>query len=374
MSKVFEALRRQQQNEKDNEFGRDPLAARVGTPEAPISNKTWDHIDEGFGLPSMIGVPDGPRSNEGMVLPSFDRTDEGQEAGEPAELREQPPELRDGPRKNKKRKVAIIKRGQQEIPVEQLSMARLHPRLILLTDPQTPECEQFRTLRTELFHASAKKQTQVVTVTSAVGGEGKTSTVLNLAFAIAQSKEKRVLVVDGDLRRPNIALYLGIRPTVGFTEILNGENDIFSSIFRLEGQDLYVLPVSRESNHPTELLSSERLETMLAQVREYFDFILIDSPPIMPFADSRLLANHSDAVIMVVRAGMATYDTVERAIDSLPQGRVLGIVLNGAEHKQEAGYYDNYRYYAQREQNQRTVRSKIANGLNKIGIVRRKRS
>ncbi len=422
MSKVFEALQRQQQNEKDKEAGRDPLAGEIGSPETAANGEIQDDPNANFELPALIGAPTGPRSIEGMIIPAVKTIVEDQKEGpahaqssqasqasqatngkavpgnsngddggvlisemvetaRPAarrsieqarshaptirrpqpEIQEEQSEIIDPQPETKRAKPRPVERNPQEIQVERLAATRLHPRLILLTDPQAPECEQYRTLRTEIFHAAARKQTQIIIVTSALAGEGKTSTVLNLAFAIAQSKEKRVLVIDGDLRRPNIASYLGIRPTVGLVEALNGETDIFGSLFCLDEQDLYVMPVVRESNNPTELLSSERFNGIIAQLREYFDFVLVDSPPVMPFADSRLLANHADAVILVVRAGMALYETVEKAIAALPQSRILGVVLNGAEHIKDADYYNYYYNYAEREQRRRTIGGKIAN-------------
>ncbi|MBL8187381.1 MAG: CpsD/CapB family tyrosine-protein kinase, partial [Acidobacteria bacterium] len=238
-------------------------------------------------------------------------------------------------------------RRQHEVPIEPIVPSRLHPRLVLLTDPQAAECEQYRTLRTQLFHAAERKKTQVITITSTLAGEGKTSTIINLGLAIAQS-EKRVLIIDGDLRRPNVAAYLGVKPKAGLGDALRGEAEPLDSLFTLEGHEMYVLAVSRESANPTELLSSERLVEMIADLRNYFDFILIDSPPVLPFADARLLANQADAVMLVIRAGMAQYETVEKAIDALPAAKMLGVVLNGAEVFEEAGYYDYYYNYSQR--------------------------
>jgi capsular exopolysaccharide synthesis family protein len=212
---------------------------------------------------------------------------------------------------------------------------------------------------------------QVVTVTSALAGEGKTSTVLNLGLAIAQSKEKRVLIIDGDLRRPNIGAYLGMQPKIGLAETLSGETEALNVIFCVDGQELYVLPVSGESENPTELLSSERLEEMIRLLRGYFDFILIDSPPIMPFADSRLLTNHADAVILVIRSGMTPYETVEKAIDALPAGRILGVVLNSAEHRKEAGYYDYYYNYSGREQRRQSIREKVTHRIRRSWVGRK---
>lgn len=399
MSKVFEALLRQQQSEQNGDAAHDPLAASIGSPESVSANgdSVEAHTDSiTFELPSVIGTPVGPRSNEGAIFtlnqppspiettqPNGKPNGTGKSAPEPSrltaeevrsiaeKLKKAPPVIRQAPTEletpepepivtNDDSRTSIPdssatrhpqseirnQRRQHEVPVEPIVPSRLHPRLVLLTDPQAAECEQYRTLRTQLFHAAERKQTQVVTITSTLAGEGKTSTVINLGLAIAQS-EKRVLIIDGDLRRPNVAAYLGVKPKAGLGETLRGEANPLDSLFTLEGHEMYVLAVSRESANPTELLSSERLVEMIGDLRNYFDFILIDSPPVLPFADARLLANQADAVMLVIRAGMAHYETVEKAIDALPAAKMLGVVLNGAEVFEEAGYYDYYYNYSQ---------------------------
>lgn len=389
MSKVFEALLRQQQSEQmaeqNGSTAIDPLAEQTGLPGSSAENVQAD-----FEMPSVIGAPVGPRSNEGAIFtlnqphsPTEPHKTNGKPngTGKPAaeshrmtsdevrgiaeRLKKAPPVIRQTPAEPEASKSeqemtggdprlptpdsspARNQKRQHEVRVEPIVQSRLHPRLILLTDPQSAECEQYRTLRTQLFHAAERKKTQVVTVTSTLAGEGKTSTVINLGLAIAQS-EKRVLIIDGDLRRPNVAAYLGVKPKVGLGETLAGEAAALDSLFTLEGQEMYVLAVSRESANPTELLSSERLVEMIAELRGYFDFILVDSPPVLPFADARLLANQADAVMLVVRAGMAQYETVEKAIEALPAAKMLGVVLNGADDFEEAGYYDYYYNYSQR--------------------------
>ncbi|HQR35028.1 MAG TPA: CpsD/CapB family tyrosine-protein kinase [Blastocatellia bacterium] len=411
MSKVYEALLRQQQIEKNGDTARDPLAAETGSPDSHDENRQTDAEALNFELPSVIGSPVGPRSNEGALFSTFNHqpgndvpvNSPQSPATEPApptpqsdslassktpktngrsaehrrptyadsraiaeKLKKTPPVIRRTKPEISNPKTQIpdsepetsapdaqlptpaVPKRQHEVPVQPIVSSKLHPRLILLTTPQAPECEQYRTLRTQLFHAAEKKKTQVVAVTSTLAGEGKTSTVINLGLAIAQS-EKRVLVIDGDLRRPNIAAYLGTRAKAGFGEALKGEGNPLDLLFTIEGHELYLLAVSRESANPTELLSSERLAEIVAELRQYFDFILIDSPPVLPFADARLLANHADAVILVVRAGMAQYETVEKAIEALPAGKMLGVVLNGAELTEDAGYYDYYYNYAHRD-------------------------
>ena len=374
MSKVFEALERHQKQRR-NDNGRDPLAVETGAPDYDLDkqvNGAGREHAEPFELPSDIGAPVGPRSNDGLIFPSLNAELWERRAGAAVEAASATEHHANGkaafgdaaparpaPAPLVERELA---RSSREIPVERIKLTQLHPRLILITDPGAPECEQYRTLRTQLFHAAEKKPAQVVVVSSALAGEGKTATVLNLAMAIAQSKEKRVLVIDGDLRRPNVAAYLGIHPgsgsNSGLTGVLEGKCEPLDAVVCLDALELYVMPVTGESSNPTELLSSERLALMIEEMREYFDFILVDSPPVMPFADARLLANHSDAVALVVRAGMAPYETVEKAIDVLPPGRILGVVLNSAEHLSGADYYDYYNY-SRREARHRTVWDKV---------------
>lgn len=364
MSKVFEALERHQKQQLKDQ-ARDPLAPV--SPSAHQSNGTNGEAAEaltGFDLLDVIGAPAGRRSNEGMVFPSLNAAmcEATAEPEAEASMNGSAVPAASLPAEPETPAPIVgreLVRTTREIPVERVKLSNLHPRLILLTDPNSPECEQYRTLRTQLFLAAEKKPVQVVLITSALAGEGKTSTALNLALSIAQSKEKRVLVIDGDMRRPNVAAYLGIRPGAGLAGVLEGENEPLDSTVCLDAHELYVLPVKAESPNPTELLSSERLELMLEELREYFDFILVDSPPVMPFADARLLANHADAVVLVVRAGFAPYETVEKAIDVLPPGRMLGVVLNGAERLAGADGYDYYYNYARREERRRTVMDKV---------------
>ena len=360
MGRVLDALQRQQENQETES---DPLIEAMGAlatvPELPR-----------FDLPERIGSPSAPRSNEGSVLTffseaelaqgDFDESGLGRKAApnglnissysqgtanpgtnglvpiaKPALL------ASDG----KERRFVPPSTVEPSVPTTIcLDEARLHTRLVLFTNQQSAGCEQYRTLRTQVFHAAEKQLTQVILVTSAVAGEGKTSTLLNLAWAIAQSREKRVLVIDSDLRRPSISSYLGLDFELGLGEVLTEASEALPAIVRVADSTLYVLSSTQAEPQPAELLSKERVSETLAELRQYFDYILIDAPPVVAFADARLLANHADAVIVVVRAGLAGHSTVERAIEALPHNRILGVVLNGADQMSEVGYYGYYGY------------------------------
>ncbi len=306
MSKVYDALRRARDNQGDSVAGRDRLSE-------PMRQKPGEAGGDDPLSSVPIGIPIVPNSDQGRIADGADSSSRG------------------GP--------WPLPEGIEE---RRLLSSELHPRLIMWTDPETPECEQFRTLRTQIMHEAASRPLQVMAVTSALAGEGKTSTVLNLAASMARSGETRVLVVDGDMRRPNVAAYLGLRPARGLGEALAGDSSPWESLLRLEDSAFYLLPVRREIANPTELLSSSRMVELLATLRRYFDYILIDSPPVLPFADARLLTNLADAAILVIRAGMAPHDVVEKSIAAISPHKILGVVLNGAEDLQEANYYHYY--------------------------------
>ena len=359
MGRVFDALQREDKNgQRPN--GHDPLATRHDELE-PLND---------FDLPDCIGAPSGPRSTEGVILPFVpeDQLMDAAEAAEPqpratapsnsaAEKRPiaEPEPQNTAPTSHAEFRRPLTAVREQFTPpqtiqphtrlVAQLEAADLHPRVIMAGDQQSPGCEQYRTLRTQVLQAAEQRLTQVIVITSAVEGEGKTSTALNLAFALAQLKEPRVLVIDSDMRRPEMARYLGLAPEKGLEQALNGQCDVMRTVIHVADSHLYLLPTCSTALHPAELLSSARWSEVLTELRRYFDFILVDSPPVTPFADARVLAHQADAVMMVVRAGAAPYSTVERAIAALPAGRFLGAVLNDVAETNDATRYGKRRFF-----------------------------
>ncbi|MFN0124010.1 MAG: CpsD/CapB family tyrosine-protein kinase [Blastocatellia bacterium] len=374
MGRIFDALQRDQEVQPG--IRRDPLVKATQSPELAQ--------DQQIELPDMIGAPGVPRSNHGGVLSYLPEEflheqpipQNGQhEAIETARLRPAPAPRPEATAQNpaaaapaaagQRAEMRAFQPGRSKFtppktvsPAVSLSLNldtdRVHPRLVALTEPQSIISEQYRTLRTQIFHEAERRLTQVMVVTSAIAGEGKTSTSLNLAWAVANSKGRRVLLIDSDLRRPSIASYLGIAPAVGLCEVLTGDVDCLDPVIRVHGRSLepdldeeyqlYVLPVKNEARNPTELLSGAALSEVIGEYRQYFDFIIIDSPPVTPFADARLLANQADGVLMVIRSETAPYATVERAIEALSPARMLGVVLNGAREDEDDAYYYDYYY------------------------------
>ncbi len=226
-----------------------------------------------------------------------------------------------------------------------ISAARVEPHLVAITHPQSAYTERYRSLRTRVLHASERRKMQAFVITSAGVMEGKTLTSLNLAWMLAQTDGARALLIDGDLRQPCAADYLGIDAPIGLAEVLTGEASLHEAIIKLEPSGLHLLPGGARREGVAELLSGPRWSTVLAEVRRMFDYIMIDAPPLSLFTDATLLISRADAALIVTRSGQTRYAALERALEPIPREKVLGVILNASnEPMDEQGYYYNQRY------------------------------
>lgn len=219
--------------------------------------------------------------------------------------------------------------------------------LILDGDARSIRSEAFRQLRTNLDFVDVDHPARVVVVTSSVPNEGKSSTATNLAVIFAEAG-KRVLLIEGDLRRPRVAEYLGLEGSVGLTNVLAGQVKLADVLQPWGRGGLTVLPSGSVPPNPSELLGSHAMVDMLEQLTQRFDIILIDSPPLLPVTDAAVLAAHSDGAIIVVRHGKTKRQQLLLAVASLKRvdSRILGAVLNMAPAKGvgSQGYGYSYGY------------------------------
>ena len=222
--------------------------------------------------------------------------------------------------------------------------ARVEPHLVAITQPRSPYCEQFRSLRTRILQAGEREQMRTFVITSAGMAEGKTLTALNLAWLLAQTEGVRALLIDSDLRQPCATDYLAIDAPRGLSEVLGGELSLREAVVRLDPAGLYLLPGGQERDDCAELLSGPTYAGVISEARRLFDFIIIDAPPLGIFTDANLLINRADGALMVVRAGKTRYSMVDKLLAQLPRERMLGIVLNRADEELESNSY----YYQQR--------------------------
>src|SRR6185437_15986599 len=213
--------------------------------------------------------------------------------------------------------------------------------LINPDEPHDGASEEFRSLRTRLNHMQAQQDLRVIVCTSASPAEGKTFTECNLALAQAQL-ELPILLADLDLRRPVVHQQFQCERSPGFSDFLLGEKSLEECIRHVEGTNLYILPAGSAVRNPLELLNMRPVRYTLDSFRKVFNWVILDTPPLLFSADANLLATITDGIILVVRIGSTSYDSVVRAIQTLCENNVLGIVANGARAGE---LYSKYTYY-----------------------------
>jgi receptor protein-tyrosine kinase len=207
-----------------------------------------------------------------------------------------------------------------------------------------PRTEAFRLLRTNLQFLDLDSQPRSLVITSAVAGEGKTTTATNLGIALAQAGRK-VLLVDGDLRRPRVATMLGLDGAVGLTNVLVGNASIGDAIQVHEPTGLHFLATGAKPPNPTEILQSRLAADLLHTLEDTYDMVLIDAPPLLPVADAAVLSTITDGSLLVTRHGKTTRDQLREAIGRIDHvhGRLFGIVMNMIPRRSARSYY--YYYY-----------------------------
>ena len=217
----------------------------------------------------------------------------------------------------------------------------------LLTDLGgfAPRTESFRVLRTNLQFLDLDRQPRSIVISSAVPGEGKSVTSANLAVALAQLGQ-RVLLVDGDLRRPNVAGMLGLDSAIGVTSVLVGDVELKEAIQVHESSGLHLLASGALPPNPTEILQSRVTKELVAEVSDLYDMVIIDAPPLLPVADAAVLAKITDGAILVTRYGSTTREQLKAAVARLDgvSARLFGVVLNVVTRR---GSVTQYNYYDQ---------------------------
>jgi capsular exopolysaccharide synthesis family protein len=204
--------------------------------------------------------------------------------------------------------------------------------------------EQYRRLAASFHQAQGSHGLKVLMVTSAVMGEGKTLTASNLALTLSESYKKNVLLIDGDLRRPALHTLFRVESSPGLSEGLTAGDDQRLAVRQISPR-LGVLTAGRPSADPIASLTSSRMQRVIEEAREAFDWVIIDTPPVALLPDANLLAGMADGVLLVVRAGSTPYDLAQRAVQAIGRERVLGVVLNSSTLDSSTSSYGYYDYY-----------------------------
>jgi protein-tyrosine kinase len=213
------------------------------------------------------------------------------------------------------------------------------------SDPFYPGTEQFRTLRSRLARIRENQPLQTVLISSAVPAEGKTMVATNLAHALVRQQGCRVLLVDADLRAPRVHTLLGAPSNPGLADYIQGGASEFEVIQKGHEEGLYFTPAGTHVTHPSELISSARMKEFLDRVKPEFDWIIIDSSPVLPVADATVLGGLCDGVLLVVRASSTPSDMARKACREFQDSQILGVVLNTADETSEYGSYYSGSHY-----------------------------
>lgn len=207
--------------------------------------------------------------------------------------------------------------------------------------PKGAIAEQYRTLRTNLKRINKENPVKTVVLTSSVHNEGKSTTSVNLAIAMSYEKDRRVLLIDGDLRKSKVHLLLGMKNTKGLSELLNSKATAEEVIRTTQMPDLDIITSGGVPANPSELLESRKMKDLLAEMKLRYDFIIIDTPPIIPLTDAAALGVNVDGVVMVVQTNRTKKEVVTQAEHLLQQAgcNLLGFILTNVEYYIPSYYY-----------------------------------
>ena len=216
-------------------------------------------------------------------------------------------------------------------------------RLVSLTDQGSLAAEKFRVLGLKLRHMRERRKLKRIVITSSVPEEGKSLTAANLALNQSRSKILNTVLIDGDLRRPELGRRFGFnRNLPGLSEVLRGERQLSEVVYKLEGSGLRFIPAGVTPENPIEVMQAGRLQPLLEQLETFFDWIIIDTPPVLPLADTPLWMKLADGVLLVTREGVCERKQLERTVEVIDRSTMLGVVVNSCHSNEQKYYYSRY--------------------------------
>jgi len=219
----------------------------------------------------------------------------------------------------------------------------LQSRLVCVTDKESLAAEKFRFVAVRLRQLQQSRALKTVLITSCVPKEGKSMVAANLACTLARRARQKTLLLEGDLRRPSLAQMFGLGRIPGICEWLQGESGPATSIYRLEGPDLWILPAGSTPRNPLELMQSGRLSALMDQLKAWFDWIVVDSPPVLPLGDTSVWMRLADGILLVTRQGTSEKRQLQRGLETIEQSKLIGALLNCSTNTAHSDYYSYYR-------------------------------
>ncbi len=214
-------------------------------------------------------------------------------------------------------------------------------RLVSIEKEDSLGSEKFRFLAVRLRHMRQTRPLKKILITSTIPQEGKSTVAANLACTLARRKPQKTLLLEGDLRRPTLATRFGLGRVAGLSEWFHGEGTAMN-IYRLESLNLWVLPAGNAAENPLELMQSGKLGALMEHLTAWFDWIVIDSPPVLPLADTSVWARLADGILLVTRPGVTEKHQLERGLATLEKSKLLGALVNSSTDAAHSDYYQRY--------------------------------
>jgi capsular exopolysaccharide synthesis family protein len=211
--------------------------------------------------------------------------------------------------------------------------------VVAMDDRHSVSAEQYRVLAARLEGLWKQPDFQKIAVTSALPGEGKTVTSINVGYTLAKDFGRRVLLIDGDLKRPSLWRYMGSKPSAGLSDVLANQQSPEAVVRSLGHEQLAVIEAGLTPMNPTRVWKSNAMKQLLAHFEQHYDYLILDTPPVLTVVDATLIADVVDGVIVVVRSGATPKSALQKALGLLPRPKLVGTVLNGATVPRSDYYY-----------------------------------
>ena len=247
-------------------------------------------------------------------------------------------------KKAEKERAKLLKKAGENPAALDPGDGEIDPHLVTYFDRMSPISEQYRTLRTNLKGIDSERPPRTFTVTSAIPREGKSISALNLALTFADDKQSRVVVVDADLRKPSIHKLMTVDNQRGLSDFLAGNVMLELVLQRTRMANLSVIPAGRLSSNPSEMLSGSRMDDLLTRLSRDFNYVILDTPPVVSITDAAIVGPKTDGVLLVLKLGETPKPVAAQAVDLLEKAnaRVLGTVLTHLSPEMKDYYYYPY--------------------------------
>jgi capsular exopolysaccharide synthesis family protein len=322
MSQIFDALQRSEAERKGNVSGAAASATELLQRAENLTTVSRPAAESRNSWTTPVAVDGGVAVAEAEPRPQGDLSAEVLNVAPPSAVRQGDD------------------RGEGPMQCEVLNMAvPPESNLVSLPDGESPASEAFHLLGVRLRHLRRQRPLKKVLVTSTIPQEGKSVVAANLACTLALRTQQKVLLLEGDVRRPTQSKIFGIQNKPGICEWLNGERSLVKSMYRLEVPGIWIFPAGSGTGNSLELLQSGVATPMMEQLMSWFDWVVIDSPPILPLADTSVWTNMADGILIVTRQGTTQKKQLKRGLEALGTQKLIGAVLNSAKNAAHTDYY-----------------------------------